>query len=189
MKRVLFITLFIFLLFSTIGNAGPSKSATIEITEMGQNYQLTVPVSRLVMTIPKGVLEQKENRKDGSTESPRYFYFEGKGGSFHLVLSGWFESEKSFPGIKKLWEEKKTNFNRSGQQDPQDVSFEKIGDWDVIIYESPMSGATISNISAHLVQAGTWIELHLSNTSDRPKSESRAKLVDLLKTIQVKEKE
>jgi hypothetical protein len=45
-----------------------------------------------------------------------------------------------------------------------------------------------SHLRAHWVQAGTWIELHLSITSSRASADNRAALLALLGEIRVSEK-
>ena len=72
--------------------------ANIEITQVAGNYVVTVPVSRLVMTIPKGNLSRVSAE---GVESSRYFLFEDE--ALHLIMTGWFESDEGFPGIKRFW--------------------------------------------------------------------------------------
>ncbi len=79
-------------------------------------------------------------------------------------------------------------WNRRGLPEPQDVSFVKIGNWDAIVYDIAFSQGSNSHIRAHLLEAGTWIDIHLSISSERRSPENRARLQDLLKAIQVKEK-
>ena len=45
---------------------------TLTITEADDAYRLSVPVSRLVMTIPKGSLTSGNTPRRGSATSPRY---------------------------------------------------------------------------------------------------------------------
>jgi hypothetical protein len=178
--------LFIILFFSVVCFADRSKSESLEINEIKGNYELTVPVSRLVMTIPKNNLSQGENKRGGSTDNPRYFYFEDK--SLHLIISGWFEPAHGFPGIKKFWEDETRTWKQRGQPNPTDVLFEKIGSWDAIAYDISLPVGNNSHIRAHWLQAGTWIDIHLSITTDRPSMENRAKLHAFLKNVQVNEK-
>lgn len=186
LKRVLFLAATVSLVSYTAGCGGPSKYEALQINETIQGYELTVPASRLIMTIPKGSLSLRENRIGGATDNPRYFFLEDKASS--LIISGWFESEQRFPGIKKLWEDDTKEWSRSGQPEPQAVSFVKVDAWDAIIYDKPISTGTNSHIRGEWLQAGTWIDVHLSITSDRPSADSRAKLMALLKTIQMKAK-
>src|SRR5215510_13506014 len=69
----------------------------LQISEVGDRYQFVVPVSRLVMAMPKAGLKRASN--PGAASHPRYFYFTG--GS--LNVSGWFEPAQGLKGIKRFW--------------------------------------------------------------------------------------
>jgi hypothetical protein len=170
------------------GEASPADNASIQITETARAYELTVPVSRLVMTIPKADFTHTEQDRAGAAGSPRYFVFRHK--TLNLTIEGWFEPGEKFPGLKKLWAEKTKLLTRAGQTAPEEVSFGKIGRWKTITYVIPDPAIPLVNsqISAHWLQAGTWIELHLSLTSASSGKDTKTKLVELLKTIQAREK-
>ena len=167
------------------GSASPSEP--IEITDEKELIRLTVPMSRLVMTIPKGNLTHARNPFGGAADNPRYFYFRDE--VLKLEISVWFEPRQSFSGTPVLWERETKEWKRRGPPDPQNVSFMKVADWDSIIYdiEDP-SGSSNSHIKAHLLQAGTWIEVHISMTSDASNAEIRNNLLTLLKRFKVTEK-
>ncbi len=175
------------LLFCKVGTCQESsKATTLEIVESAGNYVLTVPVSRLVMTIPKGGPALKVNRTGGSSDSPRYFYFEDKDSA--LFISGWFESDEGFRGIKQFWANETAAWKRGGLPEARDVTFVQLGDWNAILYEIDSPIGKNSHIRAHWVQAGTWIDIHLSLTADLPQKEIREKLQTILKTISVAER-
>jgi hypothetical protein len=178
----------VFMLICADGPLLAADSAAIQVTETNQAYELTVPVSRLVLTIPKADFTRAETDQGGTGGSPRYFVFRHK--SLNLTIDGWFEPAERFPGLKKVWEEKLNVFTRTGRRPPEEVSLAKIGRWKSVTYVIPDPALPLitSEISAHWLQAGTWIELHLSLTSPQTDKESAAKLEKLLKTIQVKEK-
>jgi hypothetical protein len=138
------------------------------------------------MTIPEGGLSQEKNTRGGSTDSPRYFYLEDK--ALQLIISGWFEPSKGFRGIKSFWEDEIRAWKRGGLPEPHNILFTKIANWDAILYDISIPKGSNSHIRAHWLQAGTWIDIHLSMTSDRPSSEVRNTLQSLLKNIRVKEK-
>ncbi len=163
-----------------------SEATTLAIVESAGNYVLTVPVSRLVMTIPKGKLALKVNRAGGSADSPRYFYFEDKDSP--LLISGWFESDEGFPGIKQFWANETAAWKRGGLPEARDVTFAQLGGWNAIIYDTDAPIGRNSHIRAHWLQGGTWIDIHLSLTADLPQKEIREKLQNILKTIRVAEK-
>ncbi len=149
-------------------------------------YELGVPVSRLVMTIPKDGLVRASHTGGGAAASRRYFYFEDK--SRNLIVSGWFEPEQGFRGIKDFWESETTAWKRKGLPEAQDVSSSDIGKWKAIIYDIHIPSGNNSHIRAHWVQAGTWIDIHLSMTADRSLTEIRATLREILNSIRVDEK-
>ncbi len=62
--------------------------------------------------------------------------------------------------------------------------------WEAVAYDIPVPLQTEKNshIRAYWVQAGTWIDLHLSLTSKAENVELREKLTKLLKSIQVKQR-
>src|SRR6185369_6675418 len=62
----------------------------ISIKSFDDRYELTVPVSSLVVTIPKGRLALQNQAIGGATDSPRYFKFEDRDRG--IIISGWFES-------------------------------------------------------------------------------------------------
>ena len=104
------------------------------------------------------------------------------------ALERWFEHAQKFAGVKNFWAEETAQWRRNNLPEPRDVSFTKIGGWDAIAYEVPAGAGTSSHIRGHWVQSETWIDLHLSITSDRPASESRTALVAFLETLDVSQK-
>lgn len=162
------------------------ESESIIIQQRNGAYELTVPASRLVATIPRGDLVLIKN-SSAAEESPRYFILEDD--TLHLIISGWFEAEQAFPGVREYWEDRTNQWRNTGRPTPQAVSFARISGWEAILYDLPLPFGANSHISAHWVQAGTWIDLHLSITSDRTTTENRAKLKSVLKTVQIRQKE
>ena len=69
------------------------------------------------------------------------------------------------------------------------MSFAKISDWEAVLYDMALPFGSNSHIRAQWVQAGTWIDLHLSITSDLTIAENRTKLKRVLKSISVRLKE
>jgi hypothetical protein len=69
---------------------------------------------------------------------------------------------------------------------PTNVEFKKIGGWDAVLYDMVIPGNTHSNIRAHWLQEGTWIDMHLSSlTEAKSPRQCRAALMKLLKQIRV----
>jgi hypothetical protein len=165
-------------------DASASEGGSIQVQDVDGGYRLSLPASRLVMTIPREGLKKAPNP---SSASPSYFYFidEQQG----LSVSGWFEPAEGFRGTRRFWDAETKEWKRRGIPGPQQVSFTKVGDWDAVLYDVPVSGGTNSHVRAHWVQAGTWIDLHLSLTSTLPSAASRTSLLELLKTVRVKQRD
>ena len=167
-------------------NKNTPRPDRLTIIEQPEAYELTVPVSRLVMTIPKEGLTQKESSRADATASPRYFSLENKKAT--ILLSGWFEPQDGFPGMVKFWEAETSAWSRGKLPKPTNVTFKKIGGWDAVIYQLPPAGGSGSHIRAHWLQAGTWIDIHLSSHGEGSADEKTASLESLLEKIRVSEK-
>lgn len=167
--------------------ASADQPDRLKIREANGSYELTVPVSELVLTIPaRGLLPAPDNAA-ASVNGPRYFMFDDKQSG--LVVSGWFEPAQAFQGIRKFWESETAAWQQKGLPAPRNVVFEKIGQWDAISYDIQLPAGGNSHIRAHWLQAGTWIDVHLSYTSQRVNAaESKARLLAMLKAIQVQKK-
>lgn len=163
---------------------GDASDASLRVGKVAAGYSLTVPASRLEVILHGSKLEQQP----GGSTSPGYFYFDDNGRG--AIISGWFEPADNFPGIKPFWK------NEAG--DPKDykrgglmnVKFENVGKWQVVAYEVRFPGANwgYANMRAERVQAGTWIDLHLSIPHRLSAAKAHAKLLDVLRSIEVREK-
>lgn len=154
----------------------PDPGERLRVAERGKVFELTVPVSKLVMTIPKAGLTQAP-----VGAHPRYFQFSGG-----VMVSGWFESARGFKGISEFWKGESEGLKREGMI-VANVEFTKVGNWQVVLYDLPTKVATFPNLRANWVQAGTWIDLHLSAPKAGP--EGRGRMLEMLRAIEVRERE
>ncbi len=163
---------------------GGSQDQSLQISKVPAGYRLTVPASRIEVILHGDNLEQQP----GGGTSPRYFFFDDRGQG--AVISGWFEPAQAFPGIKQFWE-KETGGSKPGKlPGPENVKFENVGKWQVVAYDVklPAANATNVHLRAERVQAGTWLDFHLSMTSSLSSAAARAKLEEVLKGVEVREK-
>ncbi len=158
----------------------------LQITSTEQAHVLTVPASRLVMRLPLGGLSLTNSAIGGSAANPRYFHF--RDDAKQVIISGWFESDQAFPGLQKIWADEVTVSKKNGLPDAQHVVFGRLGNWETIAYERAVPNFTNTHLHAHWVQAGTWIDLHASLTTNGSSQDARAKLESLLRAIVVKQK-
>ncbi len=162
------------------------SDSAMHVTVSGDDYLLTVGASRLRLKVPKQGLVQSDMRLGGSTNSPRYFELERQ--VPNLIVSGWFESDGGFHDIKTFWKSESKSLTQSGLPAPANVSFLKQGNWEVVAYEIPIANVTNANLRAELKQAGTWIDLHLSSTSNLTVAEARKQLIATLANFEVQVK-
>jgi hypothetical protein len=166
--------------------ADKPKPSGLQVTTLEKAYEVTVPQSRIVLTLPKDGFLPAKNPYGGAANSPGYFYFTDAASG--AAISGWLEPAEKFTSVKESWDNATRDWDRTGVPAAQDVVFQKIDNWEAVLYEREIPGITNSHIRAHLVQAGTWIDMHLSMTERSPVSEVRARLLALIKRIQVGEK-
>jgi hypothetical protein len=162
------------------------RKDAIQISQRGNNFVLTVPVSQLTMSIPRLGLIQKDNPARGSTDNPRYFYF--KDPNTGLLISGWFEQGKGYSGVQNFWKDEIGSWKEKGLPEAQNVSITKIGNWDVVLYDMKIFKGVDGHIRAHWLQAGTWIDVHLSIHTNQSSQNTRNILISFLKKIAIKEK-
>ena len=163
--------------------AAQDASQRLVVAEKDGNFELSVPVSRLMLTIPKGQL--RAQKSSAGSDSPRYFVFEDRGHA--LVISGWFEPEQSFKSMDSFWSGEQRSLAQNGLQ-LENITKEQIGHWQVVLYDIGLPGGRSFNMRAECVQAGTWIDLHLSATSKESKTDGQKILRDTLSAFQVSEK-
>ena len=173
-------------------SAGPAiRPDALQVTESGSSFVLSVPISRLVMTIPSAGMTRMPSFAGGASSHPRYFNFNAG----TLNLSGWFEPAGGYKGIQDFWANESAGWKRRGIGEPSGVEFSKEQGWDVVLYEMSApagvtmpAGAVNTHLRAHWVQSGTWIDLHLSTIGRTTAAENRATLLAMLRTIAVTEK-
>jgi hypothetical protein len=170
---------------ATSGGPDASSAVTLQTKRTDRGYRLTVPASALVLTIPGSGLSPG-SAGTGAAASPRYFRFSD--GERKLEVSGWFESDDQYAGLKKFWEQETAAWRKQGLPEPRNIVFTKIAGWDTIQYDIPAGPGTSCHVRAHWVDAGTWIDLHASTSSDRPAAASRDALVAFLETLEVSRK-
>jgi hypothetical protein len=170
------------MIVAVAGCATSAGNARLAVVERDASYDLTVPVSRVVMMIPRAGLV----RVDVRHENPRYFYFQDK--SAGMILSGWFEAAERYPGLQQLWSKDTAAWRTKGLPEPRNVRLTRIARWEAITYDMPVPAGTNSHLRAQRLQAGTWIDVHLSLTSTQSNAANQLMLGKALTAIQVKEK-
>jgi hypothetical protein len=136
------------------------------------------------MTIPDAKLE-RQPASGGGMSSPRYFMFSDP--SRGLVLSGWFEPAHLFKGLSNFWSSETAAWRKQGLAEPFNIETFNISGWQAIFYDTNIPGETNTHVRAHWVQAGTWIDMHISLTGKPSNGVTREALLDMLKKITIAE--
>ena len=184
MTKVWFAAVCCAVLYGATGSAQSQAESRLVITEKNDTYELSLAVSRLVVMIPKQRFVPSAPGQ--GSQAPRYFSFEDRAAG--LVVSGWFEPEQAFRGMEAFWAGEQRGLTQNGFQ-IQNIVSEKRDAWQIVLYDIPVpGGGRSSNMRAERVQAGTWIDLHLSLTSRGAERENRAALRKLLEAMRVEER-
>jgi hypothetical protein len=167
----------------TLGSTGPTGRDAIRVLEQERTFEVWVPTAKLYMDLPRTRgLARGSPGLGGATDNPRYFYFNDQ----LFEISGWFEAAEKFKGVDKLWEGELEGWRRGGVSPPVDATFKKIGRWDAVEYEAP--AGVRSHIRAQWVQAGTWIDIHISLMSSQPSAKTREALETYLQGVLVRDR-
>jgi len=164
--------------------ASPDQS--LVITETDNSIRLSVPVSRLALVLPRGKLVSADGVRTGASASPRYFRF--KDPKLGLIVSGWFEPSNSYPGFGEFWEAEFTAMKKNGLIPVSRPELVKADNWLTVAYELTAPGGINTHLRAHLVQAGTWIDMHISVTTEKPIKVARKEALAFLKSVAVTER-
>lgn len=171
--------------------AGDSGDSTLVMTIAGDTIELTVPVSGISLRIPKGDLAPVEESKTGAQASPRYFHLADA--SRGLTMSGWFEPANAFKGLEAFWMDEFSAMKRSGLILTAPPTAVAAGDWSGAAYEIPVPSSVGKGVNTHiraeLIKSGTWVDLHISITSEKPVADVRSEALEFLKSILVHEKD
>jgi hypothetical protein len=173
-------------LISFAVTSGASIVDSVVVIEQTDGYEITVPISQLVMTIPREGLSRSDGPRKDATASRRYFLLEDR--TQRLSVSGWFEPDRDFPGTAPYWKLLLSAWSSKGVPEPANPLFKKIGGWDAVTYQMPLPPGSQSNIQAHWLEAGTWIHLHLSLAAEGSETVNQQRLELLLGRIQVRRK-
>lgn len=156
---------------------------SVQVRTRSSTYVVKPPYSKISLHIPKGRLSKKPFGQAGETYNPAYFHFADD--EINLVVSGTFRPAKVFPGTKTLWECQVQEWVSRDLPVPQDVLFEDVGAWQVIIYDLTVADSHGSHLRAHWVKEGIWIDLHLSKASRQKDVGAKSRLLGLLRRIRV----
>lgn len=160
------------------------EAQRIQIMEKGGVVGLYVPAGGLVMMFPKQGFARKEPKGGGGLANPRYFYFEKDKGA--VILSGWFEPASRFKGVSEEWAALTGAWKGKAELEAHEVSKVSVAQWQGQAYQTRHPGGVRAHLKVHWVEAGTWIDLHLSAAAPEGADKALAELKTLLASFGVK---
>jgi hypothetical protein len=144
-------------------------------------FEFSVPQSRVKVRVPGMGLGQDEVNAERR-------YFRLSRSNPQLIVSGWLEPASAYKGLKEFWESERRSPAYAGDGAPTRVELTKVGAWEVVAFDVVVPGGTSAHVRAERVQAGTWIDLHLSTTSARAATVLREELFKALRAVEVVER-
>lgn len=147
-------------------------SDRVLVSELPDRFEVTVPKSCLVLSIPKGDRHPSTAQERGATASPRYFMLSGS--STGSVISGWFEPASQVTDLRASWQEEMQGIKRNGYGAPKDVTEIEVNGMRTILHSIPVPTGSSAHSRSSQVRAGTWIDLHVSVTGNQSESQARA---------------
>lgn len=151
----------------------------ILVSDKGDRFDLSVSLSDITMSLPKGALRRENNNLGGATASRRYFYFTDSS----AVVSGWFEGRPRYTDLRGRWRSEMEGLRRQGLPGPTDVEDVQVGPMKGILYTFLTPQGSSSHLRSTYLSPGTWVDLHLSFTSSATPSETRARVLALAGSI------
>jgi hypothetical protein len=147
-------------------------------------FTFTVPQSKILVKIADRSLlpDAAVNAK------PNYFKLTRR--EPLLIVSGWLEPAQRYKGLNAFWQSESQSPAYAGALAPARVEMLREGAWEVVAFDVSVAGAIQSNLRAERVEAGTWIDLHLSTIArgTTPSPKLRAELLAALRQVQVLQK-
>ena len=174
---------FLFVICLSPGAARAQSGGPAPFSVDDRAFTFKVPQSRVVVRVPDTSLRPSAEPGDG----PNYFKLERRDPP--LMVSGWLKPAAGYKGLDALWQSESQSPAFAGPLAPTRVEMLHEGPWEVVAYDVALpDGATQCNLRAEQVEAGTWVDLHLSTASTRPSATLRAELMAALREIPVWEK-
>src|SRR5262249_40973934 len=167
------------LLATCLASSALAQGAVPAPAPSGGPFTFTMPQSRVIVKV-----SDTSFRPDASNR-PNYFKLTRRDPL--LILSGWLEPPPRHKGLAAFWEDEKKSPARAPPLAPTRVEMLREGKWEVVAYDVPLPvGPGIqSNLRAQRVEAGTWIDLHISTASARPSATMRAELLAALRKVDI----
>jgi len=167
------------LLATGLASGALAQSVAPAPAPSGGPFTFTMPQSKVIVKVSDASL-----RPDASNR-PNYFKLTRLAPL--LILSGWLEPSARYKGLEAFWEAEKKSPVMQPPLAPTRIEMLREGRWEVVAFDVPLpgGGGAQSNLRAERVEAGTWIDLHISTASAKPSATMRAELLAALRKVEI----
>jgi hypothetical protein len=169
-----------FLLAGSEAYPDARSDQTLRVAETPDTLEISVPVSRIKLLVPRGAFKVQLAPPTGS--GSRHFNLGNEKG---VVVSGWFEPSQAYKGIQGLWASETSAWKKNKLPKAKNPTFSTVDSWEVILYENVLGKLRNTHMRAELTKDGTWIDLHISITGAASESAARAQAIELLKALKI----
>lgn len=159
----------------------PNGIQVLEANHSGRpSYKVTTDDSNVVLVLPKENIPYQTVDAGNSN-----FEFSNLNENDPIIVSGWIEPSRKYPGVKAVMNDKLKNWSKPESKLPtaQNVAYSTEGKWEIVSYSADIAGGKQFNIESHLVESGTWIHLHLSIFSKTSSATELHRLRELLRSF------
>ncbi len=171
------------------GCAAPEMpvESRIAVVPHDARFDISVPMSHVVLQVPRGDLQVAPASGQGAAGSPRYFILKGASG---LVISGWIEPARLYKPLDETLGQEFAGMAKDGVAKPVNVAKSRVGAFDVFTFDMPLNqSVAAADVRASWHDEDTWIDLHLSCTGSAATiAQLRTQVLDALRGLSVQAK-
>jgi hypothetical protein len=175
---------------SAAGAGALDPAQVVAISSADNNWEITVPVGHATLVVPQGGFRVVKTAFGGSASSPRYFFLRDDANG-EKIVSGWLEPARKIADVKQTlqtsWREESAHLNTVGME-PSAVEVGETDDWATIAYQIANKHGSTVHFRANRIVADTWIDLHLSVTSEATAADNRVLVAQILKSMTIRVK-
>ena len=94
---------------------------------------------------------------------------------------------QAYGGVEKFWKRETDVWKKKDLPNAKNASIVRIEKWDAILYDMKVPIGNNTHIRSEWVEFGTWIDVHISVTTQEPIDAARARAMSVLRSIRIVE--
>jgi hypothetical protein len=176
---------------SAVHGATANPETSLSALATVDSWELTVPVGRATVVVPKGHLQLEKLPAGGATSSPRYCFLvdrtEGE-----TIFAGWLESSRGMKDVAQTLQSTASaelEHLKAAGFGVMATESGRMGEWATVTYtvtHPSAKGKYSAHVRASRVAGDTWIDLHISVTRAISMEECQKAVIDLLRSVTIR---